>query len=85
MLELERRREEFEQRMERDRKDFEQRMENDRKGFELKLDEGNKQERKRTNRIMIWLTIAAIIFALAEVAAGIMGITSESWILNFFR
>jgi len=74
MLELERRREEFEQR-----------METERKGFELKLDERNREERKRTGRIMIRLTVAAIIFAFAEVASGLMGITSDSWILRFFR
>ena len=71
--------------MEQRREEFEQKMENDRKAFELKLDEGNREERKRTNRVMKWLAFAAIIFALAEVAAGLMGITDDSWILSLFR
>ena len=71
--------------MEQRREVFEQKMENDRKAFELKLDEGNREERKRTNRVMKWLAFAAIIFALAEVAAGLMGITDDSWILSLFR
>ena len=37
-------------------------MEKRREDFELKLEELNRQERKRTNRIMIWLTIALILF-----------------------
>ncbi len=73
------------QQLEQDRREFEQRMEKERKEFELKLDERNREERRRTDKIMVWLTIAAIIFALAEVAAGIMGITDDSWILRFFR
>ena len=42
-------------------------MEQRREEFELKLEDINRPERKRTNRIMIWLTIAAIIFAAMEV------------------
>ena len=60
-------------------------MEQRREKFELKLEEINKEERKRSNRVMIWLAIAAIIFALAEVIAAILGITNDSWILRFFR
>ncbi len=67
MLELEQRREDFEQRMEKERKEF-----------ELKLDEANRQERKRTDRIMFWLTIALIVFAVAQVVAAILGITTDS-------
>ena len=74
MFELERRREEFEHRMEKDRKDF-----------ELRLDEINRGERKRTDRVMKWIAIAAIIFAIAEVLAAILGVTSDSWILRLFR
>ena len=71
--------------MEERRKKFEQKMESDRKAFELKLDESNKEERKRTDRVMKWIAVAAIIFALAEVAAGLMGITDDSWVLSLFR
>jgi len=74
MLELEQRREEFEQRIEKERKEF-----------ELRLDELNRKERKRTDKVMKWLAIAAIIFAVAEVVAALLGITSDSWILRFFR
>lgn len=40
-----------------------QQLEQDRRKFELNLEELNRQERKRTNCIMIWLAIAAMIFA----------------------
>lgn len=71
--------------MEQRREKFEQRMEQERRNFELKLEELNKKERKSTNRVMIWLAIAAIIFAFAEVTAALLGITNDSWILRFFR
>ena len=71
--------------MEQGRKEFEQQMEQERKNFELKLEELNKEERRRTNRVMIWLAIAAIIFAFAEVIAALLGITNDSWVLRFFR
>ena len=74
MLELERRREEFEQK-----------MENDRKAFEMKLDKINKQERKRTNTIMIFLAIAALIFAAMEVYAALASINSNSWLFDWLR
>ncbi len=81
---------------ENSRKEFEQTMESKRQEFELRLEELNKEERKRTNTIMIWLAIAAIMFAFAEVMAafvgiaaaiigGILGITPDSWILEWFR
>ncbi len=63
MLQLEKRREEFEDRMEESRK-----------AFELKLDERNNKERRRTDKIMVWLAIAAIIFAVAEVVSGVPAI-----------
>ena len=68
--------------LERQRQEFEQRMEKDRRDFELKLEELNKQERRRTDRIMIGLTIAAVIFAITEVAAAVLGITNDSWIIR---
>ena len=71
--------------MEKRREEFEQRMEQERKDFDLRLEELNKEERKRSNRVMKWLAIAAIIFAFAEVAAALLGITSDSWVLNLFR
>ena len=73
------------QQLEDNRRTFEQKMEADRKNSELKLDERNRQERKRTDKVMIALAIAAIILALAEIAAGLMGISSDSWILDLFR
>ncbi len=75
--------------MEKRREKFEQQMEKDRKDFELKLEEINKRERRITNWVMIGLGVAAIIFAILEVLAaiiaGILGITTDSWILNWFR
>ena len=76
MLELERRREEFEHNMEERRKEFELRMENDSKSFELKLDERNRVEQNRTNTIMFRLTWVGVALAFAQVLTA----TSDSWI-----
>ena len=62
-----------------------QQLENERREFELKLEEINRQERKRTNRIMIWLTIAAIIFAAMQVYAALAAINPNSWLFNWLR
>ena len=61
MLAREKRREEFEQRMEKDRKDF-----------ELKLFEMNKKLAKDSHRVMVLLTVALIIFAIAQVAVAFL-------------
>lgn len=75
MLELERRREEFEQRMEQDRRNF-----------EFRLEELAKEERKRSDRIMRWLTIALIVFAIAQVIEVVLvAIPPDSWVWNLFR
>ncbi len=62
-----------------------QQLEQDRKKFELKLEEINRQERRRTNRIMIGLAIAAIIFAAMQVYAALASINPEHWLFNWLR
>ncbi len=74
MLELEQRRQEFEQRLERERTEF-----------ESKLDERNREERKRTDKIMIGLTVAAIVFAAMEVYAAMATINPDSWLFKWLR
>jgi hypothetical protein len=88
MLQLEQRRQEFEERMEKDRRDF-----------ESKLDELNREERRRTDNVMKWLAFAgivfsvvqamvalfAIVFAVVQVVLALLGISADSWILGFFR
>ena len=71
--------------MEKRREDFEKRIEQDRQDFELKLEETNRQERKRTNGIMVGLTIAAIIFAAMQVYAALASINPEHWLFNWLR
>lgn len=71
--------------LERKREDFEQRMEKERKEFEIKLDERNREERKRTDRIMIWLTVAALIFAMLQVYAAMATINPNHWLFNWLR
>ena len=62
-----------------------QQLEQDRRKFELKLEEINRQERKRTNRIMVWLAIAAVIFAAMEVYVALALINPEHWLFNWLR
>jgi len=58
--------------MEERREKFEQSIEKDRKDFELKLFEMNQRLAKDSHRVMVWLAIAAIIFAVAEVGAALL-------------
>ena len=60
-------------------------LEQRREDFELKLEEINRQERKRTNGIMIGLTIALIIFAAMQVYAALASINPEHWLFNWLR
>ena len=71
--------------MEKRREDFEQRVEKERKEFELKLDEANRQERKRTNIIIICLAVAAIIFAALQFYAALASINPDHWLFRWFR
>ena len=74
MLATEQRRREFEERMEQDRRKFEERMEENRREFESGF-----------RRFGIWIAIAAVILAVAEVGAGVLGLTSDSWVMGLFR
>jgi hypothetical protein len=71
--------------MEERREKFEQQMEKDRKEFELRLDETSRQERKRTNIIMICLAVAAIIFAALQVYAALASINPDHWLFRWLR
>lgn len=62
-----------------------QQLEKERREFELKLEEINRQERKRTDRVMIWLTIAAVLFAALQVYAALATINPNSWLFNWLR
>ena len=53
--------------------------------YEEFKEELNRQERKRTNRIMIWLTIALIVFAALQVYAALASINPEHWLFNWLR
>lgn len=64
------------------RQEFEQQIEGDRRKFELELQKSNEQERKRSDKIMIGLTIALILFALFQVVAAFLGITNDSWVIK---
>lgn len=71
MLELEQRRE-----------NFEQRMEAERRGFEWSLAaQAEKAERKRY-KVVIWVALAAFIFAVLQVAAAILALGEDSWIVK---
>ena len=48
-------------------------------------EEINRRERKRTNRIMIGLTIALIFFALLQVYAAWASINPEHWLFGWLR
>ena len=71
--------------MEQRREEFEKKMEQDRKDFELRLEKINRQERKRTNGIIIGLAIAAIIFAAMQVYAALASINPEHWLFKWLR
>ena len=64
--------------LEQKRQEFEQRIEADRRKFELELQRLNEQSRKRTDNIMAWLTIAAVIFALCQLFVAILGVIHNS-------
>ena len=63
MMELESRREEFEQQ-----------MENSRRGFESQLVAMQMDADKRLGKIGIWIGVAAVILAVGEVVAAILQI-----------
>jgi len=71
--------------MEKRREDFEQRMEKERKEFELKLDENNRKERQRTNRVIIWLAVAAIIFAALQFYTALASINPDHWLFGWLQ
>ena len=60
-------------------------LERRREEFELKLEELNRQERKHSNRVMVWLTIAMILFAAMQVYAALALMNPEQWLFNWLR
>ncbi|MFC2025409.1 hypothetical protein ACFLTG_03255 [Chloroflexota bacterium] len=53
--------------------------------FEDFKEELNRKERKRTNFIMIGLTIALIVFAVLQLYAVLASINPESWLFEWLR
>lgn len=62
-----------------------QQLEDNRRRFESELAELSRQERKRTNWIMIGLAIGALIFAAMEVYAALASINPKHWLFNWLR
>lgn len=62
-----------------------QQLEQDRRAFETKLTQMQIAVEKRIGRIGIWIGVAAVILAVAQVAAALLGLTSESWVVQLFR
>lgn len=60
-------------------------MDQRREEFELRLEELNRQERRRTNKVMICLAIAAVIFAAAQVYAALAVINPEHWLFRWLH
>lgn len=68
--------------LEQERQGFEQRMENERRQFELTIFEMNKKLQEDTARVGYRLTVAAVIFAFAQVIAAVLALTSDSWLFH---
>lgn len=60
--------------LERNRQEFEQRIEDDRRKWELELQRLNEESRKRTNSVMIRLTVLIVLFAICQLAVTILQI-----------
>ncbi len=60
-------------------------LERRREEVELKFEELNRQERKHSNRVMVWLTIAMILFAAMQVYAALALMNPEHWLFNWLR
>ncbi len=71
--------------MEKRQQDFEIQMEKERRGFEVRLQELNERDRKRTNRVMIGLAVAAVFFAIAQVIVALAAINPEHWLFQWLR
>ncbi len=71
--------------LEQRREDFEERMEQKRRDFEVALQRSNEEQRTRSDRVMRWLAVGAIVLAIAEVVAALLGITPDSWIVKLFN
>jgi len=78
MQELEQRQYQSQQMLEQGRQEFEQRLEQDRRTFEKALwDQAQEAEGKRHN-LVLWITVAAIILALAQVLAAFLSAGPDS-------
>jgi len=78
MQELEQRQYQFQQHLEQDRRKWERQLEQDRRAFEKALwDQAQKAEEKR-HSLAFWIAIAAVILAVAEVSAAILGAGPDS-------
>jgi hypothetical protein len=59
-----------------------QQLEQSRRDFETRLFESNQKLTKDYNMVMLRLTVAAIIFAIAQIVAALLALTPDSWIFN---
>lgn len=76
---------ELEESLEKNRREWEQSMEKDRRTWESRLDEDNQNRSHRANKIMVWLVIAGLVFALAEIFAAVVAVTPDSLGGKWFR
>jgi hypothetical protein len=60
--------------MEDRQRKFEEHMEETRRAFETQIEESNRLDRRRTDRLMIWLGFAAIVFAAAQIVVTLISI-----------
>lgn len=60
-------------------------LEDDRRLFESSIERQNKEERKRTNRVMIGLTIAALVFSLVQIYTALASINPNHWLFDWLR
>ena len=59
--------------IEQRREEFEERMENERQAFEERLAQRAEESEGRRHTLVLWIAAAAVILALAEVGAAILG------------
>ena len=60
-------------------------LEQDRREFEQKLVQMQIDAELKIGKVGKWIGLAAVILAIAEVVAALLGLTSESWVVKLFR
>jgi len=62
-----------------------QQLEQDRREFERKLVQMQMDADRKIGKVGVWIGVAAVILALAQVGTVLLGLTSESWVVQLFR